>query len=498
MTALCCGFLATTSCAKHTAPASAAASSATASSATVKTARSGTLVTYKAGREVSRDEYEDDGDTLVSHLSFGTRSGTVTLSRAKRTVVVEEGQKRVERAIPSGTLALENGDWQSYAIAAEWYADAQQPRSVKVLVPGQGAELDGTITVAQGADGGRDVKVTIGNLVAMATVDAEGRVVEAKVPAQSVEVRRSGVAAPNGDTPAPLSTPTTAVPRLIRLELDGGTLAGEVWSPKDASGPVPLAVIVPGSGPTDRDGNSPRGLRTNAYHQLASALAERGIATLRYDKRGIGQSQGYREDSITLASSVRDLAALIREAQSKQKFSSVTLVGHSEGGLVALKALDDVHPASLVLLAVPGRPLGTLLREQLAKGGVPASDVDKALLEVRKGDAVAPTHPALRAVFRPSVLPFLRSVVDVDPVALLRATTVPAAILQGDSDRQVSLEDAERLHAARPESRLVVVKHMSHVLKDEPSQEGPQQGYSDPSVPLATPVVDVIAQMSRR
>jgi alpha-beta hydrolase superfamily lysophospholipase len=231
---------------------------------------------------------------------------------------------------------------------------------------------------------------------------------------------------------------------------------------------------------------------------LASALAGRGIATLRYDKRGIGQSQGYREESITLMSSAHDLVALIREAQSKEPFSTVTLVGHSEGGVVAMKAVEDIHPAGLVLVAVPGRTLGAVLRDQLAKRGVPASDVDKALLDLRKGDAVLPTVPALRLVFRPGVLPFLRSIIDVDPAALVRATTLPIAVVQGDNDRQLSVDDAELLHAARPDARLVIVKNMSHVLKDDPSQSSPQRSYTDPTMPLAAPVIDVIAEMAKR
>lgn len=499
MTALCWGLLAAASCAKHVAGASTAApSTPSATSAAVKPLRSGTLITYKAGRELGRDEYEDDGETLISRLSFGARKGTVRISRTSRSVVVEEGSQRVEREIPPGAVALENGDWQAYAVAAEQYADATEPRAVKVLVPGQGAELDGTIAVMKGAEGKRDVKVTIGSLVALVTIDADGKVVEAKVPAQKVEVRRTGEAPPSSDQPSRAATPPNAIPRLVHLSVDGGTLAAEVWSPKGANGPVPLAVIVPGSGPTDRDGNSTLGLRTDAYQQLASALVGRGIATLRYDKRGIGQSQGHREESITLTSSAQDLAALIRETKSKEPFSSVTLVGHSEGGVVALKALEDVLPAALVLIAVPGRPLGTVLRDQLTKRGVPASDIDKALLDIRKGDAVAPAFPALRAIFRPSVLPFLRSTLDVDPAALVRGTTLPLAVVQGDSDRQLSVDDAQLLHAARPDARLVIVKNMSHVLKDDPSQSSPQRSYTDPTMPLAAPVIDVIAEMAKR
>src|SRR5687768_15284125 len=120
------------------------------------------------------------------------------------------------------------------------------------------------------------------------------------------------------------------MPKPIEVQHDGGTLSGELWLPKGGRGAIPLAVIIPGSGPTDRDGNSDFGLRTDAYKQIAGALAERGIATLRYDKRGIGRSKGYREESMSLTSSSGDLAVLIQKARTQGEFSSVTLVGHSE------------------------------------------------------------------------------------------------------------------------------------------------------------------------
>ncbi|HMI82498.1 MAG TPA: alpha/beta fold hydrolase [Polyangiaceae bacterium] len=454
---------------------------------------------YKSGREIGREEYQDDGDTLVSRISLGGRNGVVRTSRSSRTVEVEEGPNKVHRDIPAGTVALENGDWQAYAIAAEWCADAHEPRPVQVLVPGQGAVVEGTIVVANGAGGRRNLTLTMGALIVTVAIDAEGRVIEARVPAQAVEVRPPGGTPPT-DTGSPprAALPAGVAARVIEVQEDGGKIAGEIWTPKAVRDAAPLAVIIPGSGPTDRDGNSTMGLHTDAYRQIAAALAERGIATLRYDKRGIGASRGYREDGITLTSTVRDLIALVREAQASASFSSVTLVGHSEGGVVALEAIADVHPAALVLLATPGRNLGAVLREQLIKSGVPAAEIDEALVETRKGSTVSSQRRELNAVFRPSVLPFLRSMVDVDPARLLGDIKVPTTIVQGDSDRQVTLEDAERLHAARPDARLIVIRDMNHVLKTDRSQKSPQPSYTDPAVPLASAVIDAIADASRR
>jgi pimeloyl-ACP methyl ester carboxylesterase len=496
-TLTCAVLFGVASCATRAAPPATAATTSTA--VPVKANRSGTLVTYKSGHELWRETYRDDGETLVSQLSLGGRSATVRTSRTSRKVEVEADGERVERDIPAGTVALENGDWQAYAIAAEWYADAAEPRPVKVLVPGQGAVVDGTISVANASEGRRNVKLTIGPLAVATVIDVDGKVVEARVAAQGLEVRPPGIAARgSADAPSPSGStpiPANVTPHSVEVQQDGGTLAGELWIPKSTTGPVPLVVVVPGSGPTDRDGNSKLGLRPETYKQLAAALAERGIATLRYDKRGVGQSQTFREDGMTLATSSRDLAAIVQAAQSKGTFASTTLVGHSEGGVVALKSMTDVHPHALVLVATPGRTLGTVLREQLVKQGVAASEVEKALLEVRKGDAVSSTRPVFKVLFRPSVLPFVRSLIDVDPVTLLRGTTFPVVIVQGDSDRQIAVEDAELLHTARVDARVVVVHGMNHVLKDDATEL--QRSYTDPTVALAPTLVDAIASAAR-
>src|SRR5688572_368695 len=171
-----------------------------------KVSRAGTLITYKAGRELWREHYQDDGETLVSQLSLGDRTATVRTSRSSRTVVVVDGPYRIERDIPEGTVSLENGDWQAYAIAADWFADAREPRPVKVLVPGQGAVVDGTIAVSHAADGSRDVRVAIESLVLAIKIDPNGRVVEAKVPAQSLEVRAADAVVPSKTDLPPGST----------------------------------------------------------------------------------------------------------------------------------------------------------------------------------------------------------------------------------------------------------------------------------------------------
>jgi alpha-beta hydrolase superfamily lysophospholipase len=481
--------------------------------------RTGTLVTYKGGHEILREDYRDDGEILVSKLTLPGSTATVRTSRKDRRVQVDVGPRHVERAIPPGTISLENGDWQAYTIAAEWYADAHQPMPVQVLVPGQGVTAEGRIAVTAGTGGERHVALELGPLTIDVDIGPDGRVVHARVPVQGLEVRPSpsppssagsapAAAGALGSANSPAGS-TSSEPRADRPAQDADAvryavevhqgdllLAGELVVPRAAPRPLPLIAIVAGSGPTDRDGNNNIGLHTDAYKQMAEAAVKRGLATLRYDKRGIGQSRGFREEDGTLAALGRDLVAMVEASKRKDQFSKVVLAGHSEGGIIALQAFRESGASALVLLATPGRPLADVLRDQLVRKGVPAADVAAAIAAARRGEVPASERRDIKMIFRASVLPFLQTLLDVDPSELFRGTTLPTIIVQGDSDRQVGVDDARRLHAARPDARLVVVHEMTHALKTDP--EGGTRSYTDPSLPIADAVIDALVEASRR
>src|SRR5262245_52319215 len=157
-------------------------------------ALTGVLVTWKGGVELGRERFHDDGKVLVSEITLAGQSAKVTITRAPRHVVVEAGGQRIERDVPPGTLVLENGSWQAYALVAEWFPDASTPVQVKMLVPAQGAVLDATVRV-QGKPGStRKVQVKTGPLTVEAEVDGAGRVVRASVPLQQLEALPEGQA----------------------------------------------------------------------------------------------------------------------------------------------------------------------------------------------------------------------------------------------------------------------------------------------------------------
>ena len=257
-----------------------------------------------------------------------------------------------------------------------------------------------------------------------------------------------------------------------------------------------MVVFIAGSGPTDRDGNSLLGLQTDAYRKLAEALAARGIASLRYDKRGVGKSGvAFDPSQVTLGDFVSDAAAVLAQVRGDARLGPVVVLGHSEGGLIALSLARTRPVDGLVLVATAGRPLATLLREQLGRQlDAPAmAELDRVMSALRSGAPVEPVLPPIDRVLPPATRAFLRSEMDVDPVPLLRGLRVPAAIVQGDSDAQVTVVDARLLAAARPDAKLTVIARMNHVFRDEASAALPQASYTDPTRPLSAGLVDAVA-----
>ena len=280
-----------------------------------------------------------------------------------------------------------------------------------------------------------------------------------------------------------------------------GALEGTMLKP--ASPHAPLVLIIPGSGPTDRDGNGPAGLAAATYRLLAAGLAERGIGTVRIDKRGIGGSSAAVADpnAVTMQDYAADARTWITALQRRTGASCVWLLGHSEGGLVALLAAQRPDGiCGLVLAATPGRPLGDVLREQLRSNPANAPVLGQALsilaqLEAGKRVDESAIGPALLPLFRPAVQGFLTSEFALDPAALIRSCRLPVLIVQADHDLQVSVADAKALAHAQPAAKLAILHDTNHVLKTVASTDRAANiaTYGDPTLPLAPGVVATIA-----
>lgn len=284
----------------------------------------------------------------------------------------------------------------------------------------------------------------------------------------------------------------------VTLGAEHAALHGTMLAPDGETRAV--ALILPGSGPTDRDGNSPMGVSGSTYRLLADALAADGVATVRIDKRGIGGSMAASppESELRFTTYVEDARAWAADTVTRTGLPCVWLIGHSEGAQIALAAVEGGNDAvcGVVLLSGAGRSASVILREQL-NAGLPEPLKTQAfavLSELEAGRTVADSPPQLAVLFRPSVQPYLISWLPVDPAALAAAYDGPMLIVQGDNDLQVAVTDAQTLAAAQPRARLTLLQGVNHLLKSAPTDRaGNAATYADPALPLAPGVAEAVA-----
>jgi uncharacterized protein len=284
----------------------------------------------------------------------------------------------------------------------------------------------------------------------------------------------------------------------ISLQTSTGTIYGTLALP--AKLPAPVVLIVAGSGPVDRNGNAGTALRTNAYEQLATALAQWRVASVRYDKRGVGASAkaAISEKDVRIETYADDVLGWVRQLNADKRFSGTVVAGHSEGSLLAILALQQAKAHAFVSLEGAGRPAGVVLDEQL-KRDLPAGldkTAEAVVAQLEQGKTVADPPLVLAALFRPSVQPFIISYMKYDPAKEIAKLALPVTIVQGTADVQVTMEDANALKGGARSAKLVVVQGMNHVLKyapDTSSQAAVLAGYDDPSLPIEPHVVDAVA-----
>lgn len=278
----------------------------------------------------------------------------------------------------------------------------------------------------------------------------------------------------------------------------GLLLPGTLTRPAESSGPIPVAVIVVGSGPTDRNGNGPL-VQTDMYAQLAHGLAERGIASVRYDKRGIGPGALTIDHSaLTLDDYVDDVLAIAGVVAADSQYSDVYLIGHSEGaGLVLQAANRDAPVAGIAMLSGIGRPLRDVLHDQflLATDSVTVRRIDDAFARFLEGEDVSDAPEIARPVLVPHYRRLWSSMAAYDPEGEIARVPVPVLIVQGGMDLQIGVRDAERLRAAQPEADYLLIPGANHVFKAAVSREPAAQTalYQDRSIPIVPELVDSIA-----
>jgi len=289
----------------------------------------------------------------------------------------------------------------------------------------------------------------------------------------------------------------------IALVTSTGTLAGTLELPSK-EGRFPVALIISGSGPTDRNGNPPAALGSpnNALELLAEGLAARGVASVRFDKRGVGGSRAAAtegESALRFDTYVTDAVSWIRKLRADPRFTSVSVIGHSEGALIAMLAARKVPIDGVVSVEGAGRRAAQLLRDQLTmRMPALAQQADTFITALSAGHTIDSVPAELRILFRPSVQPYMISWFKYDPAAEIAHLTVPVLIVQGTSDIQVPPAEAQLLTHAAPKAKLLLIEGMNHVLKHVPSDDPTQvRAYTDATLPVEPTLLDGIAAFIR-
>ncbi|RIH65229.1 alpha/beta fold hydrolase [Mariniphaga sediminis] len=282
----------------------------------------------------------------------------------------------------------------------------------------------------------------------------------------------------------------------IILKTSTGDISGTLTVPASAE-VSPVVLIVAGSGPTDRNCNSPLGVQTNAYKMLAEGFAGSNISTLRFDKRGIGKSQMAMtsESDLRFETYVDDVVAWISLLKADKRFSGIFLLGHSEGSLISIIAAQQAEVAGFISVAGVGIPADKLLQDQL-KNQLPLQLLDESnriLDSLKAGKTVSNVNPNLAVLYRPGVQPYMISWIKYDPAKELKKLTIPVCVIQGTTDLQVPTEHAKLLSASKPDATLFIVENMNHVLKEAGSdiQEN-RATYTKADLPLKSGLVKKI------
>ncbi len=309
--------------------------------------------------------------------------------------------------------------------------------------------LDGTpLAISVSPVGNDSVRLGLGGLEIRAAVDASGRLLGAFVPSQGVHFTRTADASlappPKPDYSAPAGAPYTA--EEVTVPGPAGKLVGTLTLPKNARGRLPAVVTITGSGPEDRDealGSVAPGYRP--FRQIADTLGRRGIAVLRMDDRGTGESTGSFKGA-TSEDFARDIEAGIAWLRARPDIdpARIAVLGHSEGGIIGpMIAAQDPKLRAVVVMAGPAYDGRRILRYQIGY----ALKRDSALSGARLDSALNRTM-ATQIDSAAGKDPWIRFFLDYDPLATAKKVHTPVLILQGATDQQVTAEQAPILAAA--------------------------------------------------
>lgn len=274
----------------------------------------------------------------------------------------------------------------------------------------------------------------------------------------------------------------------VTLKTSTGDIYGKMCLPT-VSDTYPVVLLISGSGPTDMDGNSAVGGDNNSLKYLAEGLANEGIASLRFDKRGIATSRnaGKNEADLRFDDYVGDVRAWVDLLANDKRVTGIYIAGHSEGSLVGMVAArNNKKVKGFISIAGAGRPADELIEEQFSGHPKMVREIIGSInRDLKAGRLVENVPMGFEALFRHSVQPYMISWYKYDPCEVIKKLKIPVLIVQGNTDIQVSVKDAEALHRSSGHSRYCLIENMNHVLKtcETLSKQEQMAFYTDPSIP---------------
>ena len=278
----------------------------------------------------------------------------------------------------------------------------------------------------------------------------------------------------------------------VSIIVNGSNIRGTLEVPK-SDHPVDIVLLIAGSGPTDRDGNTPllQG-KNNSLKMLTDLFAKNGIASLRYDKRGIGASDKVIENDLSFDMYVNDAVEWIKYLKNDKRFSRIIIAGHSEGSLIGMIAGTKIGIDKYISLCGAGYPAYSIIAEQLKNAGLSKEELeqnDKILDSLRNGLNIKniPKNPIFKSLYRTSVQKYIIAWFKYDPATVISELNIPVLIIGGTTDIQIDVKDAVILSKASPKSELVIVEDMNHILKEVATKDRALNfaSYSNPELGLS-------------
>lgn len=285
----------------------------------------------------------------------------------------------------------------------------------------------------------------------------------------------------------------------VSLKTLSANLSGTLAVPNNISVKMPVVLIIAGTGPVDRNGNSEKlNVKADTYKLLAEALAKAGIASLRYDKRMVGESrtQTQKEDNLRFDDYVDDAIAMINMLKADKRFSKIIVLGHADGSLVGILAAADTEDATDAFISAEGlgRRADVLLKEQMkSKPGYMSDGFNKILDSLKIGSIQKKVDISLYPYIRPSIQTYLMSWLRFDPTDEIKKLKIPVLIIQGTTDLQIPVIEGDKLKHVRSSYTYAVMRGMNYVFRDAPADKDKNEAtYTQPQLPLKPEFVSTI------